>query len=93
MKVSIPLMNRDGTSATVGVRFGKVPAYAIIDTETHELAYIDNTSEHMGDVGMPPELLAKVSMHVMLCSGLGPGTAGSFDRKVLQGLDVPSAGV
>ena len=88
MKVSIPVMNRDGMSATVGAHFGRVPAYAIIDTETQELTFIDNTSEHLGGVGLPPELLAKVGVNVMLCSGLGPKAVdllGSFGIQVYVG--------
>jgi predicted Fe-Mo cluster-binding NifX family protein len=72
MKVSIPVMNRDGMSATVGAHFGKVPYYAIIDTENGDLKFIDNTSEHTGGKGLPPELLAKAGIHIMLCGGLGP---------------------
>jgi len=72
MKVSIPVMNRSGMSSTVGQHFGKVPAYAIMDTDSGELSFIDNTSEHLGGVGLPPELLAKAGVNVMLCAGLGP---------------------
>lgn len=72
MKVSIPVMNRSGLSSTVGAHFGKVPSYAIFDTESDDLRFIDNTSEHLGGVGMPPELLKKEGVHVVLCSGLGP---------------------
>lgn len=56
----------------VGAHFGKVPAYAIVDTESGDLRFVDNTSEHLGGVGMPPELLAKEGVQVVLCSGLGP---------------------
>ena len=72
MKISIPVMDRSGLSSTVGQHFGKVPDYAIIDTDNDELSFLENTSEHRGGVGMPPELLAKAGVHVMLCAGLGP---------------------
>ena len=78
MKVSIPVMNRDGTSATVGAHFGKAPAYAIIDTESGDLKFIDNTSEHLGGKGLPPELLAKAGVNIMLCGGLGPKAVDLF---------------
>ncbi len=72
MKISIPVMDRSGSSSTVGQHFGKVPDYAIIETDSGELSFLENTSEHRGGVGMPPELLAKAGVKVMLCAGLGP---------------------
>jgi predicted Fe-Mo cluster-binding NifX family protein len=72
MKVSVPVMDRSGMASTVGAHFGKVPAYAIYNTESGELNFLDNTSEHLGGVGMPPELLSKADVEVVLCSGLGP---------------------
>ncbi|MCG7844246.1 MAG: NifB/NifX family molybdenum-iron cluster-binding protein [Methanomassiliicoccales archaeon] len=75
-------------SAKVGAHFGRVPAYAIVDTETDELTFVDNTSEHMGGIGLPPELLSKLGVHVMLCSGLGPKAVdllSSFDIQVFVG--------
>ncbi len=72
MKVSVPVMDRSGMSSTVGQHFGKVPDYAIMDTDSGTLSFLENTSEHRGGVGMPPELLAKAGVDVMICAGLGP---------------------
>ena len=33
---------------------------------------IDNTSEHGGGAGLPPELMKKHKADVLLCRGLGP---------------------
>jgi len=65
-------MDRSGLSSSVGQHFGKVPDYAIMDTDSGALSFLENTSEHRGGVGMPPELLAKAGVQVMLCAGLGP---------------------
>ncbi len=72
MRLSIPVMDRSGLSSAVGAHFGKVPCYAVVDTEEGSLRFVDNTSEHLGGVGMPPEILAKEGVHVVLCGGLGP---------------------
>jgi predicted Fe-Mo cluster-binding NifX family protein len=85
MQVSVPVMNRFGLSSSVGAHFGKVPAYAILDTESGNLRFVDNTSEHLGGVGMPPELLAKEGVQVVLCSGLGPK---AVDMLVSLGIQV-----
>ena len=84
MKVSIPVMNRSGISSTVGAHFVKVLVYAILETETGELSFIDNTSEHMGGVGLPPELLSKAGVSVMLCGGLGPKAVDMFTSLGIQ---------
>ena len=72
MLVSIPVMDRSGLASPVGAHFGKVPSYAIFDTENGQLNFLENTSEHLGGVGMPPELLSKAGVNIVLCSGLGP---------------------
>ncbi len=72
MKVSIPVMECTGMSAPVGQHFGRVPAFAVIDVESGEIEFIRNTSEHLGGIGLPPELLAKEGVNVVLCSALGP---------------------
>jgi predicted Fe-Mo cluster-binding NifX family protein len=84
MKVSVPVMNRFGMSSTVGAHFGRVPAYAIVDTDSGELSFLDNTSEHLGGVGLPPELMAKAGVEVMLCAGLGVKAVNMFASLGIQ---------
>ena len=71
MKVCIPTIGNLGLEDQVGEHFGRVPTYTCVDTETNEIEIIDNTSEHMGGVGYPPDLIAEAGVEVMICSGLG----------------------
>lgn len=80
MKVCVPTLGYGGWEEQVGEHFGRVPTYTIIDTERNELRVIKNTSEHMGGVGYPPEILAKEGVEVMLCSGLGRKAIGLFEQ-------------
>ena len=80
MKVCVPTLGYGGLEEQVGGHFGRVPTYTIVDTETNEVRVIENTSEHMGGRGYPPELLAKESVEVMLCSGLGRRAIGLFEQ-------------
>ena len=80
MKVCIPTMGNRGMNENVGEHFGRVPTYTIVDTETNEVKVIPNTSEHMGGVGLPPELLAKYGIDIMLCGGLGRRAIGLFEQ-------------
>lgn len=72
MKISVPVMGIKGMDERVGGHFGKSPGYVIYDTETKDLVTISNTSEHLGGVGLPPELLAKHGVDVVVCTNLGP---------------------
>ncbi len=80
MKVCIPTVGYGGLEEHVGEHFGRVPTYTIFDTETNEVKVIENTSEHMGGSGYPPEILAREGVGIMLCSGLGRRAIGLFEQ-------------
>ena len=88
MKVSIPVMGDKGIDESVGGHFGKSPGFVIFDTETKSVVTIENTSEHLGGVGLPPELLAKNGVNVVVCTALGPKAVDmltSFNIEVYVG--------
>lgn len=78
MKVCIPTMGDRGLDDVVGEHFGRVPTYTIVDLETNEVKVIPNTSEHMGGVGYPPELMAREGVNILLCRGLGQRAISMF---------------
>ncbi|MBC7107370.1 MAG: NifB/NifX family molybdenum-iron cluster-binding protein [Methanomassiliicoccales archaeon] len=80
MKICIPTMGYRGMREMVGEHFGKVPTYTIIDTETNEIKVIENTSEHRGGVGLPPELIKKAGADAILVSGLGMRALEMFKK-------------
>ncbi len=81
MKVCIPTMGEKGIEEYVGEHFGRVPTYTLVDTETNEVTVIDNTSEHTGGSGYPPEIIAKTGAEVMLCGGLGGRAVMMFEER------------
>lgn len=85
MKLCIPSMGQKGIEETVGQHFGKVPFYTLYDTETKEASVLPNTSEHNGGTGLPPELMAKEGVDIMLCGGLGKKAVDMFEQ---AGIDV-----
>jgi predicted Fe-Mo cluster-binding NifX family protein len=80
MKVSVPSMGDRGLDEQVGEHFGRVPTYTVFDTETNEVQVIENTSEHMGGTGYPPDLLANAGVNVMVCGGLGRKAIMMFEE-------------
>jgi predicted Fe-Mo cluster-binding NifX family protein len=81
MMIGIPTMGSRGMREIVGEHFGRTPTYTLFDPETNELKVIENTSEHMGGVGHPPELLADHGVNVMICQGLGRRAIAMFSEK------------
>lgn len=78
-------MGESGLEDQVGQHFGKVFNYITYDTETGETSVIPNTSEHNGGTGLPPELMSKNGVDIMLCGGLGRKAVSMFEQ---YGIDV-----
>lgn len=79
MIVGIPTLGRNGLSEHVSPHFGRAPTFTLYNTDTGNVSIVDNTSEHMGGRGKPPETLEKYNVDVMLCSGLGPRAVHMFE--------------
>ena len=80
MKICVPSLGKKGLEEKVGEHFGRVPFYTIYDTETEEVKVIENTSEHMGGVGYPAEIIARNGVEIMLCCGLGRRAIQMFEE-------------
>jgi len=78
MKVAFPTMGNKGLNDEIAEHFGRAPTYTIIDLETNDVKVIPNTSEHMGGIGYPPELLAGEKVDVLICSGIGRKALSMF---------------
>jgi predicted Fe-Mo cluster-binding NifX family protein len=85
MKICIPTMGNNGLDDFVGEHFGRVPTYTIVDIDTNEVKVISNTSEHMGGVGHPPEIMAREGVNILVCRNLGRRAISMFDE---SGIDV-----
>ena len=79
MKIAIPTMGNNGLDNVVSQHFGRAPTFTIVNTETDEVNVIDNTSQHTGGQGYPPEIMQNAGVEVMLCSGLGPRAITMFE--------------
>ena len=72
MKIVIPTNNKKGLDDTVAEHFGRCNTYTFLNEKGKVIEIIDNTSEHMGGRGLPPELMKAHGADVLLCRGLGP---------------------
>jgi predicted Fe-Mo cluster-binding NifX family protein len=84
MKICIPTMGNNGLEDFVGEHFGRVPTYTIVDLDTDKVKVVQNTSEHMGGVGYPPEIMAREGVNVLVCRGLGRRAISMFDETGIE---------
>jgi predicted Fe-Mo cluster-binding NifX family protein len=84
MKICIPTMGNNGLNDFVGEHFGRVPTYTIVDLDTDEVKVVQNTSDHMGGVGYPPEIMAREGVKVLVCRGLGQRAISMFDETGIE---------
>jgi predicted Fe-Mo cluster-binding NifX family protein len=71
MKIVIPTNNKKGLKDTIAEHFGRCETYTFLDENGKVVEIIANTSEHMGGIGLPPELMKKHGADILLCKGLG----------------------
>ena len=72
MKIVIPTNNKKGLNAQIAEHFGRCLTYTFLNKKGEVIEIIDNTSEHMGGAGLPPELMKKHGADILLCKDLGP---------------------
>lgn len=72
VKIVIPTDGKKGLDDKIAEHFGRCNTYTFLDEDGKILEIIDNTSEHMGGVGLPPELMKKHNANILLCKDLGP---------------------
>ena len=72
MKIVIPTNNKKGLNDKVADHFGRCLTYTFLNEKGEVVEIIDNTSEHMGGKGLPPELMKRHRANILLCKNLGP---------------------
>ncbi|MCD6447904.1 MAG: NifB/NifX family molybdenum-iron cluster-binding protein [Thermoplasmata archaeon] len=77
MKVAFPTNGYKGLDDEIAEHFGRAPTYTIVDTDGG-VKVVENTSEHMGGEGYPPEILAREGVSVLICSGIGRKALSMF---------------
>ena len=85
MKIVIPTDNKKGIEDTVAEHFGRCLTYTFLNEKGEVVEIIDNASEHMGGVGLPPELMKKYGADILLCGDLGPRALSLCEK---LGIDV-----
>lgn len=72
MKIVIPTNSKGGLDDRIADHFGRCSTYTFLNERGEVTEIIENTSEHMGGVGLPPELMKKHGADILLCGDIGP---------------------
>jgi len=72
VKIVIPTNHKKGLDDTIAEHFGRCSTYTFLNEKGEVVEIIDNISEHMGGIGLPPELMKKHGANVLLCGDIGP---------------------
>jgi len=72
MKLVIPTNDKKGLESEIAEHFGRCLTYTFLNEKGEVIEIIDNTSEHMGGSGLPPELMKKHQAEVLICGDIGP---------------------
>lgn len=76
MKIAIPTNGYEGLEDSVSEHFGRCRTYTFLDENGKVLKIVENTSEHMGGKGLPPDLIKEHGSDILLCKSLGPRALG-----------------
>jgi predicted Fe-Mo cluster-binding NifX family protein len=76
MRIVVPVSDERGIDARLSEHFGRAPYYAIIDLNDEgqviDQETIENTSEHFGGVGHPPDRILQLQPKALITYGMGP---------------------
>ena len=72
MIIVIPTEHHRGLDDKVASHFGRCQTYTFLNKKGEVIEIIENTTEHTGGKGLPPELMKEHGAEVLLCKELGP---------------------
>lgn len=72
MTIAVPTLDKKGLESEVAQHFGRCATYTFLNEQGKVIEIIENTSEHAGGTGLPPELMKKHGANALLCTELGP---------------------
>lgn len=72
MRIAVPTESEGGSKSLASTHFGRCKTFTVFDEKGRFIEVIDNSSEHQGGMGKPPELMRQNNIDLLLCKGLGP---------------------
>lgn len=85
MNICIPTLNMNGLDSAVSSHFGQAVAFAVVNDETNDIRFVQNTGQHHGGGLTPAQIISQEGVDVVLCGGLGVKAVRIFEQ---QGIHV-----
>ena len=79
------------SSAHLGKHFGRVPYYALFDSDTGEFSLVKNTNHHFGGTDTPADVVANAGATFVITSHLGSKPYNMFRERGITVLDANDA--
>ncbi len=71
MNIAFPVVEDNGLLSEISSHFGRSPYFLIVESNNRKCTVITNTSEHMGGIDKPPEIIAANAIDVLILQGIG----------------------
>jgi len=80
MRIAIPTEGKGSLDDLLSDHFGRCKTFTIVDENGNFIEGIDNIGTHMGGSLLPPEILKKHDVDVLLCRDLGIKALNLFNN-------------
>lgn len=81
MQICIPVLEQNGFNSAVSPHFGKASVFAVVNDETNEISFMENSGTHHGGALTPAQIIGQAGVDVVLCSGLGVKAVQLFEQQ------------
>jgi predicted Fe-Mo cluster-binding NifX family protein len=81
MKICFPVQNSEGIESRVYNHFGSAPAFVVIDTNTNDIATINNSAQHHEHGACNPiKALDNHTVNAIIVGGIGRGALSRLNQ-------------
>lgn len=88
VKLVFPISEFDQEYSIIADHFGRAPFFAVVEvSEDGRIISVEakeNTSEHFGGTGYPPEIIAGFNPDFMVVKGMGPRAINMFQERGIR---------
>ena len=83
-RVVIPTSDKNGLDAVPSEHFGRAPYFAVLEIgekgSVSNIEFIQNTSEHFGGKGLPPDRIISLKPDALITYSIGPRALARFQE-------------
>jgi predicted Fe-Mo cluster-binding NifX family protein len=94
MKICFPVQNNEGIESRVYNHFGSAPAFVVIDTNTNDIATINNRDQHHEHGACNPiKALDNHNVDAIIVGGIGGGALSRLNQAGIRVFQAAAANI